>query len=149
MVQYNLCFSHTNSKFYIFKHEYLSTWGTCKEIVVYEVNSHDIFDSKISIESNTAERLHISKFTKIFPNIFNIDELFYQHSLHFNCLQNRDLLGEIGHCLVDSIHKINNNLAEERDRVAAVINTYLTQIDQLNDQCTQLQTEIQVMLKFI
>ena len=50
MAQHNLCFCHPYSNFYIFKHEHLSALDTYNEIVLYQVNSHDIFDSKICVE---------------------------------------------------------------------------------------------------
>ena len=94
--------------------------------LLYEVNSHDNFDSKISIESNVAERLHISNFSKTFANIFNIDELIDHESLHFNCLQNMDLLCDIDDFLVNSIRKRNNSLPDERHRVQVSMNANLT-----------------------
>ena len=136
MQTYNLCFCLHDTCFYIFNHQYISSWANHVTINAYPVESHAIFNFCINILSIAPVTINTTNVTKICPIKFEIDPSNHDSTIEFDFLQNNDLLANIGHSLIDCINKQNNIIAQlmyQRNQVELALNKCMNKIDQLNE----------------
>lgn len=147
MVEYNLCFCNDDCKFYIVNHENVSDVVLPNYISGYQVDSHELFNLNISIQSFTPENINTLYIYKIFASTFTLDTLIYNDAIQCDFLQDVDLMRDIGHCLINCIHTLKiqkQNLVIKREKAETSLQNCFNKILSIRSKCEQLEDEIQV-----